>query len=118
MDLQVRILWFFVAEKRLQRLFLGLLQLFCCGRLCGLPPDPLIALTVTVRNATEYCLSTGTGDPVRNRNNRPLLCLALRHKSESLTCRLGLSRFDRRVQPNLSVLEDKWVALFCFRENH
>ena len=27
---------------------------------------------------------------------------------------MGLSRFDRRVQPNLSVLADKWVALFVF----
>ena len=34
MDLQVRVLWFFVAEKRLQRLFVGLLQLFCCDRPC------------------------------------------------------------------------------------
>ena len=33
-------------------------------------------------------------------------------KSGELLCRLGLSRFDRRVQPYLSVLEDKWVALF------
>ena len=37
-DLQVRILWFFVAEKRLQQPRLGLLQLFCCGRLCGSSP--------------------------------------------------------------------------------
>ena len=31
--LQVRSLWFFVAEKRLQRPGIGLLQLFCCDRL-------------------------------------------------------------------------------------
>ena len=37
-------------------LFVGLLQLFCCDRLCGSPPlDPLIALTVTARKPTEYC---------------------------------------------------------------
>ena len=50
----------------------------CCSFLlwlaCGgfpLPPQPSIA-----RKPTEYCLSMRYGDPVRNRNNRPLLCLA------------------------------------------
>ena len=53
--LQVRNLWFFVAEKRLQRLFTELLQLFCCDRLCrSFPLDLLIALTVTARKPTEY----------------------------------------------------------------
>ena len=55
MGLQVRILWFFVAEKRLQRLFIGLLQFFCCDRLCVDSPSALIALTVTARKPTEYC---------------------------------------------------------------
>ena len=50
-DLQVRILWFFVAEKRLQRPLLGLLQLFFAVTVCtDLPPGPLIALAVTVRS--------------------------------------------------------------------
>ena len=46
-DLQVRILWFFVAEKRLQRPFMGLLQLFCCDRLCG--SFPLILSLILAR---------------------------------------------------------------------
>ena len=63
---------------------------FCCGntaaaihgdrcsflllsvRLCPLGA----AQTAAVRKPTEYCLSMRPGDPVRNRNNRPLLCLA------------------------------------------
>ena len=38
MGLQVRTGVIFVAEKRLQRPNVGLLQLFCCGRLCGSSP--------------------------------------------------------------------------------
>ena len=56
MGLQVRSLCFFVAEKRLQRLFTELLQLFCCDRLCASPPGAPIAPAVTARSATEYCL--------------------------------------------------------------
>ena len=45
----------FVAEKRLQRLISGLLQFFCCDRLCrSLPLGLQIALTVTARKPTEY----------------------------------------------------------------
>ena len=40
------------------------------------------------------------------------------HKSESLLYQLGFSRFDRRVQPILSVLADKMVALFLLQKNH
>ena len=57
-------------------LFVGLLQLFCCGCPCADSPSAQIAWTVTARKPTEYCLSMRYGDPVRNRNNRPLLCLA------------------------------------------
>lgn len=68
---------------------------FCCGKTAAatqvlgccsffavtvcvglIPLDLLIALAVTARKPTEYCLSMRCGDPVRNRNNRPLLCLA------------------------------------------
>ena len=66
--------------------------IFCCGKTAAaarvwgccsffavtvcvwIPPSARIALTVTVRKPTEYCLSMRYGDPVRNRNNRPLLC--------------------------------------------
>jgi len=37
-----------------------------------IPPSVRIALTVTARKPTEYCLSMRYGNPVRNRNNRPL----------------------------------------------
>ena len=76
MGLQVRTGVIFVAEKRLQRPNVGLLQFFVVAVCAGLPPDLLIALAVTTRKPTEYCLSMRYGDPVRNRNNRPLLCLA------------------------------------------
>jgi len=64
MGLQVRILCFFVAEKRLQRLFTELLQFFCYGRLCASPPDAPIAPAVIARKPTEYCLLMLYGDPV------------------------------------------------------
>ena len=76
MGLQVRTGVIFVAEKRLQRLFAELLQPFCCDRLCASPPGAPIAPAVIARSAIEYCLLMPTGDPVRIRNNRPLLCLA------------------------------------------
>ena len=58
MGLQVRTGVNFVAEKRLQRPNVGLLQLFCCDRLSrSFPLGLLIALTVTARKPTEYCLS-------------------------------------------------------------
>ena len=76
MSLQVRIGVLFVAEKRLQRLCVGLLRLFCCDCLPADPPSAWIARTVTDRKRTEYCLSTGFGDSVKIRNNRPLLWLA------------------------------------------
>ena len=58
MGLQVQRLWFFVVEKRLQQLCVELLQFFVFRDKAG----------------TEY--SVQSGDSVRNRNNRPLLCLA------------------------------------------
>ena len=66
----------FCCGKSAAVTLLGLLQLFCCDCLGGFPLDLLIALTVTDRKPTEYCLLTGIGDSVRTRNNRPLLCLA------------------------------------------
>ena len=90
-DLQVRILCFFVAGKRLQQLYFGLLQLF-----------------VFFCRPTEYCF---IGVVWRSGENPEQPSIAV-FQSASLQHQLGLSRFDRRVQPNLSVLEDKWVALF------
>ena len=75
MGLQVRSLWFFVAEKRLQRSF-GTAAVFCCDGCCdaSLVTD---CPAVTVRTPSEYCVLILQGDPVRVRNNRPLLCLAV-----------------------------------------
>ena len=55
MGLQVRNLWFFVAENRLQRPSIGLLQLFAVTVCVWIPPSARIALTVTARKPTEYC---------------------------------------------------------------
>ena len=73
--LQVRNLWFFVAEKRLQRLIGGLLQLFALIVCVRFLQYAQFALAIIARKPTEYCLSMRYGDPVRIRNNRPLLCL-------------------------------------------
>ena len=59
MGLQVRTGVIFVAEKRLQQLFYRVAAAF-----------------LLFRRPIEYCLSIRPGDPVRIRNNRPLLCLA------------------------------------------
>ena len=59
MGLQVRNLWFFVAEKRLQRPNVGLLQFFVVAVCAGLPPDLLIALTVTVRSQLNIAYRCG-----------------------------------------------------------
>ena len=65
---------------------------FCCGKTAAAALDRVaaafcydrrrappctIAPAVIARKPTEYCLSIPFGDPVGNRNNRPLLCLAL-----------------------------------------
>ena len=60
MDLQVRSLWFFVAEKRLQRLCLwGCCSIFAVAVCADLPPDPLIALTATVRSQLNIAYRCG-----------------------------------------------------------
>jgi len=63
----------FVAEKRLQQPDIGLLQLFAVVVSVGVTPSVQITRTVTARKPTEYCLSMRFGDPVKIRNNRPLL---------------------------------------------
>jgi len=45
-------------------------------------------------------------------------CVSLLLKSESLPYQPGFPRFDWRVLPFLSILADKWAALFYLRENH
>jgi len=107
----------FCCGKRLQRPFTRVAAAFLLWpSVWVFPLDPLIALAVTACDTTEYCLSMGLGDPVGNRNNRPLLCLAQVHKSESQFYGLGLPRYDRRVQPSLSVLADEWAALLACAE--
>ena len=54
----------------------GLLQLFCCDCLRGSPPWSADCSGGHSPQPTEYCLSMRYGDPVKIRNNRPLLCLA------------------------------------------
>ena len=74
MGLQVRTGVIFVAENRLQRPFAGLLQLFALSACFPLQDCPESA----IRDPTEYCLWIPYGDPVRIRNNRPLLCFSQR----------------------------------------
>ena len=64
----------FCCGKRLQRSF-GAAAVFCCDDCCdtSLVTD---CPAVTVRTPSEYCVLVLQGDPVRVRNNRPLLCLA------------------------------------------
>ena len=59
MGLQVRTGVIFVAEKRLQRLFYRVAAVFCF-----------------FADQLNIAFSMRPGDPVRIRNNRPLLCLA------------------------------------------
>jgi len=94
--LQVRAVAAIVVEKRLQHPIAG-----CCS----------------------FCFTSkqmNIFDVVRRFGEKPkqpsIAVFGLCHKSETLPHRSGLPRFDRRVQPNLSVLEDRLVALFCFVE--
>ena len=63
--------------------------IFCCGKRGSNPSGLLFFVSVGVlplhdcpgghcRKPTEYCLLMPQGDPVRIRNNRPLLCLSQR----------------------------------------
>ena len=68
---------FLLRKNGCSNSFMGCCSFFAVTVCVGLIPlDLLIALAVTARKLTEYCLSMWYGDPVRNRNNRPLLCLA------------------------------------------
>ena len=100
-NLQVRVSVFFVVESGCGNPFSVLLQSFFCV-------------------SVEYCLSMQAGNPVRFRNNRPFLYwIPWDPKSENLLRRLGLSRFDRRVQPVYPYFRiDMGCALFHFRDNH
>ena len=53
---------------------LGVPQLFCrtAGRV--IDPPRMDSPGGAARKPTEYCLLVWQGDPVRIRNNRPLLC--------------------------------------------
>ena len=52
---------------------------FCCDSRWEAPPlASLMAPAVIVRSTTEYCLLVQPGNPVRIRNNRPLLCFSQR----------------------------------------
>ena len=92
--------------------------IFCCRKTAAATLWRVAAAFCFFCTPTEYYWY----DRFRWSGERPeqpsIAVFGVCHKSESLPHRSGLSRFDRRVQPNLSVLEDKWVALFVLRENH
>ena len=68
--LQVRSLCFFVAEKRLRHLYWSEMPHFF---VLAMGSPPAHSHTARQLNITD---TIGQGDPVRNRNNRPLLCWA------------------------------------------
>ena len=92
---------------------------FCCDRLCrSHPPWPADCPGGHSPQANWILLIDAVRWSGQNPEQPSIAVFGICHKSESLLSRLGLSRFDRRVQPNLSVLEDKWVALFCWSDSH
>ncbi len=91
----------------------GCCSFFAVTVCAGLVPlDLRIALAVTARKPTEYCFIGKARRSGQNPEQPSIAVFGICHKSESLLYRSGLSRFDRRVQPNLSVLADKLVVLF------
>ena len=76
--LQVRSLWFFVAEKRLRHSFRECRGFFAASS--AVRQILLAWIAPAVQSATQLniALLMPIGDPVRIRNNRPLLCFSQR----------------------------------------
>ena len=97
----------------------GLLQPFAVTVYAGfIPRDLLIAGTVTAREPIEYCLSVRYGDPVRIRNNRPLLYLAFAISQRACYADWVYHALTGECNHVCPYLRADGLHFFCLRENH
>ena len=91
---------FLLRKNGCSNSFMGCCSCFAVTVCVRSPPSARIALTVTARKPTEYCFIDAVWESGGNPEQPSIAVLAVTLQSESLLYQSGLSRFDRRVQPN------------------
>ena len=91
---------FLLQKNGCSDLFMGLLQLF--------------AFSAHQLNIAD---TIGSGDPVRNRNNRPLLCLAFAISQRACCTNWVFHALTGECSLIYPYLRINGVHFFCFREN-